>query len=83
MPSAFSGRAQTYRALNWELESLVKKKFAIEHGAVGAYRWKNAESYSDWRVEVYWREAGTLRHRTLGKLKDILRDLRATEFVVD
>lgn len=84
MPSAFSTRSRTYRGLNWELESLIKRRFSLGRGSVGAYRWKKAGGdYSEWRVEVYWREGGVLRHKTLGKLKEVIQELRSTGFVID
>jgi hypothetical protein len=83
MPSAFLTQSRTYRVLNRELESRIRKEFSVNKGKIGAIRWqkKNGE-YSDWRVEVYWREGGRLHHKILGKLADMLARLRV-ELAVD
>jgi len=76
MPSAFATRSRTYRVLNPELESRIRKEFSVGKGNIGAIRWqkKNGE-YSEWRVEVYWREGESLHHRILGKLEDMMARL--------
>jgi len=71
--SAFATRSRKYRTLNTELESRIRKGFSVDKGRIGAIRWekKNGE-YSEWRVEVYWREGDRLHHKILGKLKDMI-----------
>jgi hypothetical protein len=76
MPSAFLTQSRTYRVLDRELESRIRKEFSVNEGKLGAIRWqkKNGE-YSEWRVEVYWREEGRLCHKILGKLTDMIARL--------
>jgi len=85
MPSAFSSRAETYRALHWEVEKLIVERFSIEHGTVGAYRWRERKKpgFSEWRVSVYWSEQRIHRHRTLGKLADILLQVGRANYISD
>ena len=83
MPSAFVTQSRTYRVLDRELESRIRKEFSVNKGKIGAIRWqkKNGE-YSEWRVEVYWREQDRLRHKILGELTDIIARLHL-EFATD
>jgi hypothetical protein len=81
--SAFTTHSRKYRVLDKELESRMRKEFSIEKGNIGAIRWqkKNGE-YSEWRVEVYWRDGGRLRHKILGKLTDMMTRLHS-ELAID
>jgi hypothetical protein len=83
MPSAFVTGSRTYRTLDRELESRIRKEFSVNKGNIGAIRWqKRNGEYCEWRVEVYWREEGRLRHKVLGELTYIVTRLHL-EFAID
>jgi len=68
--------APTCRTLHPDIEDVIKKKFGYEKGRVSARRdrLKNG-SYSEWKVVICWREGGSIKCRTLGKLTRVLEDI--------
>ena len=78
MSEIFITKSKTYRVLRQDIEKAIKRKYKLERGAIGAFRWRlrGTDKFGEWRVEVYWRETGRpTKHKTLGILTTILSDI--------
>lgn len=74
----FSTNGETYRGIPDEISEKIRQRYHTRGGAIAAIRWhkpKRSRTFCEWRVENYWNDGGRLRHKILGPLDEILKEV--------